>query len=158
MGHDPAKSPVMERSSLREQAHGSLLRSCSGPHTKQPQMQNLIVRTPQRHHGRRSDFLATLREVGSLLALAAELCCQPTRNIAPHISLHDLPYQKTVWRCLHQVSLSQVFFCCSCGNSGFEHIFAIVDNIFARFRTLVECNPNRHGQKMMLVLPNRQLS
>ena len=37
-------------------------------------------------------------------------------------------------------------------NNGFEHTSVVRNNIFCWFNTLFECNPNIHGQQMMLVL------
>ena len=62
------------------------------------------------------------------------LFCSPTRNIAPHISfLHDLPYHKTMKRCLRHVSVNKEAFLLLLQRSGFKHISVIAQNIFARF-------------------------
>ena len=40
------------------------------------------------------------------LCIVAELCYWPARNIVPHVSLHDFPYHRAMYRCSHQVSPS----------------------------------------------------
>ena len=58
-----------------------------------------------------------------ILCRVVESSCLPTHNIAPHISLHDPPYHKT----MKKYEDSQR------GNSRFKHGSVIVHNIFACF-------------------------
>ena len=44
------------------------------------------------------------------LCAVAGVSCWPARNTAPHISLHENPYQRTMKKCLRQVSLNNVVF------------------------------------------------
>ena len=45
-----------------------------------------------------------------VLCKVVESSCLPTHNIVPHISWHDLPDQRTMRRCLRQVSLNKIVF------------------------------------------------
>ena len=87
------------------------------------------------------------------LCTAAELFCSPARNTAPHnscMTFHIKGPCRDVCISLHIVVL------CSCGDPGFKHVcFCNCRQYLCSFRTLVECNPNRRGQGMMLFLPNR---
>ena len=81
--------------------------------------------------------------------------CSPSRNIAPHISLHDLPYheemsapsfpEQSSFSLLLQRSWIQTYFC------NFPHYLRLI-------RILVEYTTNNHGQGMMLARPTRLLS
>ena len=57
--------------------------------------------------------------------------CLISHNIAPHISLHDLPHHKN----MKNTKILQVWelFCSPRGNSRFKHGSVIVHNIFAYF-------------------------
>ena len=44
------------------------------------------------------------------LCTVVELFCSPVRNIVPRISLHDLPYLRTMKKCVRQVSQNKVAF------------------------------------------------
>ena len=60
-------------------------------------------------------------------------------------------------RCLHHVSLKRVVFLVLLRRYWIQTYFWNCRQHLCSFRTLVECNPNKHGQGMMLVLPNRLL-
>ena len=87
-----------------------------------------------------------------------QLFYSPICNIAPHISLHDLPYPGTMIRCLRQVSLNKVAFLLLLQKSRTQTYFCICPQYLCSFRILVECNPNKRGQGRMLVRPIRLLS
>ena len=67
------------------------------------------------------------------LCTVAELFYQPACYTAPHISLHDLPYRRTMLRCLHQLSPNKVIFLLVLWRSWIRTYFLIVDNIFVCF-------------------------
>ena len=87
-----------------------------------------------------------------ILCAVAGLFCSPAHNIAPHISLHDLPYHRTMRRCLRQVSLNKVTFLLL-----LQRIFCNCPQHLCSFRILVEYNPNKHGQRMMSVRPKKNV-
>ena len=87
-----------------------------------------------------------------------QLFCSSACNIAPHISLHDLPDHRTMKRCPRQVSLNKVAFLLLLRRSKIQTYFCICPQYLCSFRILVECNPNKRGQGRMLVRPIRLLS
>ena len=64
-----------------------------------------------------------------ILCTVVASSCWLTHNIAPHISLHDLPYHKTMKK--YEDFEGMAVFLSSRGNSRFEHGSVIVHNIFA---------------------------
>ena len=65
------------------------------------------------------------------LCIVVELFCSPVHNIVPRTSLHDIPYHRTMRKCLRQVFQNKIAFCSSSRDFGFKHIPVIVCNIFA---------------------------
>ena len=75
------------------------------------------------------------------LCTVAGLFCSPARNIAPHMSLHDLPYHRTVKRCPSQVSLNKVTFLLLLQRSWIRTCSCNCPQHLGSFRTLVERKP-----------------
>ena len=92
------------------------------------------------------------------LCMTVELFCSPVRNIFPSISLHDLPYHNTMRKCLLQVSLNKAAFQKPQQRSWIQTYSCDCLQYLWLFDILFECNPNKHGQGMMSVLPNQRLS
>ena len=91
-----------------------------------------------------SMFVAILQQISFLLlwsgghrCMEKILCrvvassCWLTHNIAPHTSLHDLPYHKTMKK--YEDFQSMKLFCSTRWNSRFKHGSVIVHNIFSYF-------------------------
>ena len=78
-----------------------------------------------------------------------------------HTVLHDLPHHRTMKReCSRLVSLKLQFLVIlfsSSRNPSFK-LFCFFWQYPCLSDILFECNPNKHGQGMMLVLPNQRLS
>ena len=82
------------------------------------------------------------------------------RSIFPHISLRDLPCHRTKKILfLHQVSLKLWAVVCPWlrHKSWSQTYFYICLEYPCLFYFLFECNLNKHGQEMMLVLPGQRL-
>ena len=77
-----------------------------------------------------------------LLCTVAGVFCSPARSIAPRISLHGLPYHRSMARCLRQVSLSKIVFLLLLQRSWIQTYFWNFPQYLCSFRILVECNPN----------------
>ena len=90
------------------------------------------------------------------LCVTVESSCLPTHNIAPHISLHDLPHHKT--RKKHEDFEGIIVFLFSTRNFAIRTWFCDCPQYLCLFCMLFECNPSIHDQGKMLVLPNRLLS
>ena len=96
--------------------------------------------------------------MASRLWTIARLFYSQVRNIFPRISLHDLPYHRTMKISFrHQVSAWLLFL------AFFIAPAEIMDSnmvlwLSCLFDILFECNPNTHGRGMMLVLPDQRLS
>ena len=87
-----------------------------------------------------------------------ETFCSPVRNIFPRISLHDLPYHRTMRKCVLQISLNEGICLFLQLKSLFQTYSWNCLQYLCLFCFLVECNPKKHGQGMMLVLPNQRHS
>ena len=74
------------------------------------------------------------------------------------ISLHDLPYVKDKMKCLLRISLNKAISLCLQLISWIQTNLCNCPQYLCLFCILVECNPNKHGQGMMFVLPNQLLS
>ena len=79
-----------------------------------------------------------------------------THIIAPHISLHDPPYHKTMKKYENSQGKWQ-FFSSTRGNSRFEHGSVTVHNIFAYLALSLSAAQVVHDPRKMLVLTNRLL-
>ena len=82
----------------------------------------------------------------------------PALNIAPHISLHDLPYHSTIRKCSRQVSPNKVAFLQILQRFWIQTYFYNCPQYLCLLDILVEYNPDRHGEGMMSGLPNQRLS
>ena len=75
-----------------------------------------------------------------------QLFCSPIRNICPCISLHDLPYHKTMRKCSRQVSQNKVVFQKLLQRFCIQTYFCNCPHYFCLFDILFDCNPNKRGQ------------
>ena len=78
-----------------------------------------------------------------------------THNIAPNISLHDLPYHKTMKKYEDSQSMEAVLF--SPRKFAIQTWFCNCPQYLCLFHIVFECIPEIHDQGEMLVLPNRLL-
>ena len=85
------------------------------------------------------------------LCKTVELFCSSVRNIAPHISLHDLPHHRTMKKCLRQVSLSRVVFLLLPRRFWIQTYFPNYPQYLCFFDKLVDCNRKKRGQGTMWV-------
>ena len=79
----------------------------------------------------------------------------PTHNIAPHTSLYDPPYHKTMKK--YEDFEGMVVFLFSSQKFAIRTGFCNCPQYLCLFRIVVECSPNIHDQGKMLVLPNQLL-
>ena len=81
--------------------------------------------------------------------------CWPTHNIAPHISLHDQPYHKTMkkYEYFEGMVISQLL----PRKFAIRTWFCNCPQYFCLLHIVVECSPSTHDPRKMLVLPNRLL-
>ena len=77
------------------------------------------------------------------------------RNIAPHISLHDPPYHKTMKK--YEDFEGMVISLLLPLKFAIRTWFCNCLQYLCLFHIVFECNPNKHDQGKMLVLPNRLL-
>ena len=94
------------------------------------------------------------------LCIIVESFYLQVRNFFPHISLRDLSGNRTKKILfLHQVSLKlwPVVFLWLQQKSWIRTYLCSLPQYRHLFDTLFECNPNIHGQEMMLVLPDQRL-
>ena len=89
------------------------------------------------------------------LCRVVESSCLPTHNIVPQISWHDLPCHRTTKR--YSDFPSMVIFRLLLLKFWIQTWFCNCPQYLCLFHILVECNPNKHGQGKMLVLPNQLL-
>ena len=92
------------------------------------------------------------------LCVIVEFFGSPVRNIFPRISLHDLPCHGTMRKGLLQVSLNKAAFLSVKQRSWIQTYSSNCLQYLCLSDILFECNPNKHGQGMMSVLPNQRLS
>ena len=78
-----------------------------------------------------------------------------THNIAPHISLHDLPYHKTTKRFEYFPSME--IFKLLLRKFAIQTWFCICSQYLCLFHNVFECIPSIHDKGKMLVLPHRLL-
>ena len=100
--------------------------------------------------------------------MASRLCIivasfySPVRNIFLCISLHDLPCHKTMKILfLHRFPRGFCFcqfFYSRVRNPRFEHTSVLIHNILANLTFSLSATQIKHGQRMILVLPNQSLS
>ena len=92
------------------------------------------------------------------LCVTVDLFCLQVCNISPRSSLHDLPCHRTMRECLLQISLNKVIFLYLQLTSWIQTYPCNCPQYLCLFWILVECNPEKHGQIMMLVLPNQRFT
>ena len=90
-----------------------------------------------------------------ILCRVVESSCFLTRNIAPHISLHDPPYHKTMKKYEDFEGMEAFLF--TPRKFAIRTWFCNCLQYPCLFDILVEYNPNRHGQGMMSVFPSQPL-
>ena len=90
-----------------------------------------------------------------ILCRVVESSCLPTRNIAPHISSHDLPYHKTMKK--YKNSQSMAVFQFPPRKFAIQTWLCNCPQYLCLFGIVIECSPGIHDQGKMLVLPNRLL-
>ena len=90
-----------------------------------------------------------------ILCRVAESSCLLTHNIAPHISLHDPPYHKTMKK--NEDSQSWKLFKFLPQKFAIQTWFCNCPQYLCLFYFVFQCIPSFHDQGKMLVLPNRLL-
>ena len=81
--------------------------------------------------------------------------CWLTHNIAPHISLHDPPFYKTMkkYEDFEGMAVSPLTLL----KFAIRTWFCNCPKYLCLFRIVFECSPSIHDPRNMLVLPNRLL-
>ena len=90
-----------------------------------------------------------------ILCRDVESSCVLTHNIAPHISLHDLPYRRTMKKYEDFQSMEAFLF--TRRKFAIQTWFTNCPRYLCLFHIVFECSPSFHDQGKMLVLPNQLL-
>ena len=86
-----------------------------------------------------------------ILCRVVESFCLLTDNIAPYISLHDLPYHKTMKK--YENSQSMEVFQFTPRKFAIRTWFCNCQQYLCLFHIVFEYNPSMHDQGKMLVIP-----